>query len=753
MLFSKETLGRIDRILDAARSDGREILYEHEIYRILKVIGLETPRFVFVEHPDAVDDALLHRFNHRIVLKIVSPDIAHKQKLGGVRKVRNREPLFIQFLLHRMREEVLSHFPDDDPPDIRGFLLTEYIPHTQALGYEVLLGFREDDAFGPVLTLSKGGEDAEFFARYYDPANLFLPPLDTSRAMKLVSGLNIRYKFEEIGHPEYLEHFATAASLLSRLAWHYSFVAAPRPRFIIRALDINPFVITADNRFVAVDGFARFAPAGAEEKSVPPVNTDHLEGFFAPDGIAVVGVSANPDKSSLGRIIARQLHDMGRDDLWLLNPRGGEVVFDRTVYPLYRNLSELPRAPDLLVYAAPARYVENFLRHPGTDAPKAVILIPGIPSDMDYAGFTARLDAITPGTTRIIGPNCMGVFHAPEGENRGVNTLFIEEERLDLRSSPRANTVLLTQSGAFSVTAIDKFQNSGLLRSVVSFGNKYDVKLTDLMAYFADRPGVDLLALYAEGLDPGEGRQFFQLARSISKPIIVYKAGKTDAGAKVTASHTASMSGSYDVFRAACRQAGVILVENIETHYDLVRVFSLMSRRIPVGSRVAGVVNAGFESAVGADALIHLRQADLAQATAQRLRQLDTTGLIDTGSAFLDITPMADDRMYADFVEAVLGDPNVDCVFVSVVPHTNTLKTLPDTCRDLDSLANRLVALSEKYPKPMVISVNAGRYYQDFVSVLEENGLPVYSDIRSAITSLDRFVAWHLGQRGDGAGV
>ena len=86
----------------------------------------------------------------------------------------------------------------------------------------------------------------------------------------------------------------------------------------------------------------------------------------------------------------------------------------------------------------------------------------------------------------------------------------------------------------------------------------------------------------------------------------------------------------------------------------------------------------------------------------------------------------------------------MDCVFVAIVPHAVSLKTVPETCRDPDGLAYRLVQIASRHAKPMVVSVNAGRYYQDFVAVLEEGGLPVYSDIRSAITSLDTFVSYNL---------
>ncbi|QTA80044.1 putative CoA-binding protein [Desulfonema limicola] len=752
MQFSQQVLEKINQVFRFAHNENRKILYEHEVYKVLDCIGLETPEFIFTDNPANLNDNILKRFSHYLVLKIVSPDISHKQKLGGVKKVRNYDPLFVQFVLTQMKKEVLSHFPEHEKPDIKGFLVVEFIPHTQALGYEVLLGFKEDNAFGPVMTLSKGGDDAEFFAQYYDPPNLFLPPLDPEQSMDMVLKLNIRHKFEQKGTFEYLKYFADAASLLSRLACHYSFISEPKPEFIIKAMDINPFVISEDKRFIAVDGFALFSSADQEENSVPPVNMDNLDGFFNPSGIGVIGVSANPEKQSIGRIIAHQLHDMGRDDLYLINSNGGEICFDNKKYPMFCSIDEIQADLDLIVYAAPARFIEDFFKSLNHVSPKAIILIPGIPSDLNYGTFIQKLDCAIPdslksGKTRIMGPNCMGVFYGPKGSDKGINTLFIEEERLSLKCSKSANTVLLTQSGAFSVTAIDKFQNSGLLKSIVSFGNKYDVKLTDLTAWFSLNPLIDVIALYVEGLAPGEGRQFFQLSKNISKPIIVYKAGKTSAGAKAAESHTASLSGSYDVFKAGCKQAGIILVENIEDHYNYVKMFSLAAKKLPRGARVAGVVNAGFESAVGADELKHLQQAQLSEHTKKKLIKLNTLGLIDTSTSFLDITPMADDLMYADFVEAVLQDDNVDCVFVSIVPHSSNLKTLPETCHDPDSIASRLVDLSKNYCKPVVISVNAGRYYQDFVSILEKNGFPVYNDIRSAVKSLDCFVSYHTQKK------
>jgi acyl-CoA synthetase (NDP forming) len=746
MGLTPEMVQRIDAVLAAAEREGRRTLYEHEVYGILDTVGLGVPRHRFVREIGEVTAETLAGLGSTLVAKIVSPGIPHKQKLGGVKRVGAAEPLYVQFVLGRMLEEVVSHFDQEKAPAIVGFLLVEYVPHTQAIGYETLVGFREDPAFGPVLTVSKGGEDAEFFAAHYDPANLFLPPMRFAEALAFLRSLHIRHRFEEIGHPEYLEHMARAVAGIAALAVGYSPISAA-PRFIFTAFEINPFVISQDDRYVALDGLAEFRPVEEADAWPPGPDTANLAAFFRPQGIAVAGVSGDPGKHSLGRDIAELLHDLGRDDLVLLNPKGGRIRLGEREYPLHRSLAEAGRSVELVAYAAPAQNAPDFLRELSGCGVKAVILIPGIPSAIPYAEYADCLRAALPEGVRIIGPNCMGVYWAPDGREdspRGVNTLFINEKRLAVGSSAGANAVLLTQSGALAVTALDKLRGCRPFRAVVSFGNKYDVKVSDLLAFFEGEPAVGVVCLYVEGFDPGEGRRFFEIARGMRTPIVAYKAGRTQAGARSAASHTAAMSGSYEVFRAACQQAGVVLADTIEEYYDLVRTFSLLANRPIAGHRIAGVVNAGFESTMGADELKGLTQAQLSAATLERLNAINRHGLVDTSSPFLDVTPMADDRMYAEFVEAVMLDPGVDSVFVAIVPHAVTLKTDPESCHDADGLARRLLDLSLRHDKPMVVSVNAGRYYADFVALLEEGGLPVYGDIRSAIASLDTYVSYRL---------
>ncbi|MFO7636089.1 MAG: acetate--CoA ligase family protein [Clostridia bacterium] len=736
MELSEKTFMEIDGIFDVAHQQSRSILFEHEIYHILKLIGLSVPRFHFLRSPEELTKDILEEYGHRVVLKIVSPHIVHKQKIGGVRIINNHDDLFARYVLSRMKEEVLAGTKGYEP-EITGFLVVEFIEFTNSLGNELLIGVKTDRAFGPVVTLSKGGDDAEFFAKFYDPANLFLPHLSYDEARQLAESLKIINKFNEIGHPEYTNLIAQVAFSVSYLAKEYSFISSRKTRYHLKTLDVNPFVFSKKGEFIAVDGYAEFEKEETDKDY--SVNTENLEAFFKPDGIAVIGVSRDENKYGMGREIANLIHELGRKDLYCVNLRGGTTNIKNTEYNLYPTLDDIPANIDLAVYTAPANNVCSFFESMKKNIPKAVILIPGIPSDIGYEEFKERLRAIVPEGVRIIGPNCMGIYH---GEAPGVNTLFIEKERLAIRSNEKSNVVLLTQSGGMAITLIDKLKSTPVFKVVASFGNKYDVKITDLLKYFSDDRESNILALYVEGFDKKEGRLFFDIAKQTTKPVIVFKGGKTLAGAKAAASHTASMTGDYDTFKAACGQSGVILVEDINMYMNAIKAFSLLHHKKKTGLRAAGVFNAGFEATIASDELGILIPAQVGPDTLLELEKINTHGLADVRNSILDVTPMTDDVMYGRFIEALMKDDQVDCLIVGVVPHVENIKSTPDMCKREDSLANIIVDIFRRYDKPLVVSVNGGEYYSEFVAIMEHAGVPVYSDVRSCVGALRLFMAY-----------
>lgn len=728
---------QIDCVFKKALNDGRRYLYEFEVYTILKALGLQVPDYIFITDPCNLDEEQLAPFLPKAMAKIVSPDLAHKSRYGGVRPVSVEDPLYVRFVLNAMKEEVLSHFDADTKPKIDGFLISEFIPFTQALGNEVLIGAREDPAFGPTVTLSKGGDDAEFFARWYDPANVSIAPLSMEEAYRISHGLKIRYKLEAEGRTEDCNRIAEALYAISLLAYRYSFSIAKGARFHLLQLDINPFVFSRKDRgaFIAVDGFAEFAVAQERKNPEPRPPVSSLEPFFMPRNIAVVGVSSDTQKYSMARIIVGLLSELGRDDIYCLNPKGGEAKIANKVFTLYKSVQELPAPCSLYVFAAPAPGTRDFLET--VPEGSAVILISGIAED--YENFAELVHKHRSRGIRIIGPNCMGVFFAPDDRHPGINTLFLGEERLPLRWTKKSNVALFSQSGAMGITAVERAQYAPIYKAIVSFGNKADVNVPDLIRYFSTEKTVALMAVYLEGLGCGEGRELFCLAEKLDKPLIIYKAGRTEAGAKAAASHTASMSGDYDVFQAACRQAGIILVDELPDFYNTVKAFSMLLDTQLNGLHVGGVVNAGLDATMGADLLGSLQPGSYSPETIEKLKKLNIHALLNVGASFLDVTPMTDDQLFSDIVDCILADEQTDCAFIAIVPHIETLKTTDEVCSLPDALGPLLVQTARKYNKPLVVSVNSGNRYQGFVRVLEEGGLPVYPDIRSAMRALECF--------------
>lgn len=182
MNISNDALNKIDSIFLRANEQNRNTLFEHEVYEVLSLATLDTPVYDFVEDAAQVNASMLAKYSSEIMVKIVSENIAHKQKTGGVQRIIPHDEYFVQYVLEKMEEKVRKNTPSNSI--INGFLIVEAVTFSQGIGYEMLYGISNDRAFGPTLTLSKGGDDAEFFAKYYDNANVFLPHCTYEQSIK-----------------------------------------------------------------------------------------------------------------------------------------------------------------------------------------------------------------------------------------------------------------------------------------------------------------------------------------------------------------------------------------------------------------------------------------------------------------------------------------------------------------------------------------------------------------------------------------
>ena len=278
-----------------------------------------------------------------------------------------------------------------------------------------------------------------------------------------------------------------------------------------------------------------------------------------------------------------------------------------------------------------------------------------------------------------------------------------------------------------------------------------DLTVADHLEALADDERVKVFALYVEGFKPLDGQRIVGLARRLAaegRHVVLYRAGRTSAGAQASASHTASIAGDYAVTRELAASAGILLAESIDAFEDLVMLATALADRRSDGWRLGAISNAGFECVAMADSLSGFSLAHFEPSTAATLQELFRTahidGLVDVHNP-LDLTPMADDATYESVVEAVAADPAVDVVVVGCVPLTAQLDTLPpgpahdgDVTRP-DAVGHRLARVFKTTRKPMVVVIDSGALYDAMADGLARAGVPVFRSADRALRALD---AW-----------
>jgi 3-hydroxypropionyl-CoA synthetase (ADP-forming) len=743
----------VETILQKAADTGRGELYEHEVYKILEVLDLRTPRHYLITEAAEISRELLSSFgSSRVVMKVVSPALAHKANAGGVR-ILHKDLDFVRYSCTSM----IQDFRQREIP-VEGVLLAEYIDYSPELGNETLIGFRESETFGPVISFSKGGSDAEHFAAHFSPPNLVLPPLSPEWARALLSSTEIHKKFLTDGKQEYIEQILDTKLKFSELATAFSNFFPTGSHHVITEFEINPFVFDRDGQMIALDGYAVFAEAdlsaAEEEASQDSVAFRNLEAFFKPEGVAVVGVSAT-DQSRPGNIIASNLLRLERDDIYCVNPRGGAVNLEGQELLLFRSLKELPQKAELVIVTVPAAAAVEVVRDAAAAGCRAVLLIPGGFSETshDRGPEEEMLSLCREKGIRIMGPNCLGVVYAGgERNEKGLNTFFIPQAKFQVDLSRDRNMALFSQSGALGLVELTELRQAVSPKVVVSYGNQLDVGPCDLIRFWGDDPEIRVIGVYIEGFKSRDGRRFFNIAsRGLTDknrvPIVVYKAGRTQEGQRATQSHTASIAGEYAVAKAAMKQAGLIVAETMAQHQGFIKIFAMLHDSTVGGNRVAVITNAGYEKANAADNLGTLVPADLDEATQTKLREILPPFV--TVETMLDLTPMVGDEIFVKAVDLLLASDAVDSLLISIVPHTGYLHTTDAEIEAYpENIAAGIVATAARYRKPLTVSITAtsgtGSAYNTLGTVLEQGGVPVYRTAEEAVGFLNEFVRYHL---------
>ena len=436
-----------------------------------------------------------------------------------------------------------------------------------------------------------------------------------------------------------------------------------------------------------------------------------LEGFFAPKTVAVVGVAREPGK--VGHFVFRNLIDGGfPGTVWPINPKADEILGRRC----YASVEELPSAPDLAIIAVPAAFVPAVIRQCATvGISSAIILSAGF---KETGPVGARLErevaqAAQAGGVRLLGPNSLGLVATPSK----LNAAFAG-------SLPRPGGVaFLSQSGALGTAILDESASDGPgIAYFVSLGNRADVAEHDLLIDWEDDPAVRVAAGYLESIR--DGAAFLAAARSFTRkrPLVLLKAGTSDAGARAVSSHTGSLAGSDVAYDSALRDCGALRVRTQEELMDAALAFDLVP--IPTGPGVALLTNAGGLGVLATDEAERrgLSMASLDGDTVAALRSC----LPDAAAFYnpVDVLGDADPRRYADAIRALLADDGVHSLLVMLTPQAMS--------RPVET-AEAIVAAVGESEIPVIACFAGGEAVDPARSVLREAGVACYPTPERAV--------------------
>jgi acyl-CoA synthetase (NDP forming) len=390
---------------------------------------------------------------------------------------------------------------------------------------------------------------------------------------------------------------------------------------------------------------------------------------------------------------------------------------------------------DLAVIAVPAPAVGQALRDCGRAAiPFAVVLTAGFrETGAEGRELEEQLKrAIAESGVRIVGPNCQGMLSLQSRVYAAFGSVADETEF-------RAGSVSCAfQSGGFGYAVVNLAEAQGVgFRICVSSGNETDIDMPELLSAFLDDAGTSLAFAYLEGTP--NARRLLDVGRKSlesGKPVLIWKAGTTEAGVKAAASHTANMTGSYDLYRAALRQAGLIEVDDVEPIVDIAKLFA--QGRLPRGNAVGVLSISGGSGVVYTDAAVRggLTLPPFSDATLAALKKVVPWFGSPENPADVTANLVNNMGLFAEALDIVLADPRLDQISILLASISGSRA---------EQLAEAVATAAAKTDKPINVAWS-GRQEKsaEAVKALTEAGVPfVPTPVRlaRAAATLTRFAA------------
>jgi len=449
-----------------------------------------------------------------------------------------------------------------------------------------------------------------------------------------------------------------------------------------------------------------------------------LEALFSPGAVAVVGASTAPGK--VGHAILANLISAGFEGTIVpVNPKAKELLGK----PCWPRLSEYSGKIDLSVIAVPTAAVKDAVQDSVSAGAKSIIVITAgfKETGTEGAALEAEITSMCKAAgVRLMGPNCLGLINT----HHKLNASFASH------TPAQGGISVISQSGALITSILDwaAGRHHGLAK-LISVGNKADLNEIDFLKALGDDENTKVIMGYLESITSGE--EFVSTAEAVAakKPIVILKAGTTQAGGKAASSHTGSLAGADIAYGAAFKRSGVIRADTFEQLLDCATALAMQP--LPKGDKVAIITNAGGPGIMAADAVENsgMKVTQLGSETATALRQ-KLPAAASVGNP-IDVLGDADPDRYAMAVNAAQDDPAADAIIVLLTPQAMTypLETA------------RAIAKNLRGVKPVLASFLGAKDVVPARHELVAHSLPDYFSPERAVAALKSMVDYAAWRR------
>lgn len=465
-----------------------------------------------------------------------------------------------------------------------------------------------------------------------------------------------------------------------------------------------------------------------------------LDAVFNLRSVAIIGVAAGDSGFNTGRLFLNHIIEYGFEGkIYVVNPKGGEVLGLR----IYPHLQDIPEEVDYVISCIQAPFVLQLIKDSAAKGVKAICLFTSGFAEFGTEKGRAlekEIQRLAQSTgVRVIGPNCLGI-HSPKANFSFAPDLPHETGPVSLICQSGGNTIYVVRAAGARGIRFSK---------VISYGNACDIDETDLLEYLRQDTETKMVAAYIEGVK--NGRRFYRALRELSalKPVVVLKGGVTRAGARVAASHTASLAVSRDVWMRALDQAGAISVDTLDEMVDMLVTLQYMPKL--EGKRLAMAGVGGGAGVLGTDDWD--RAGFVLPELPEQIRQAFRAALGNEAGTILS-NPV--DIPHLGFGHETFGNAltklsdfeGVD-LLVFHLPIRGIMLSLAVAPILLDRETETILKLHRESNKPIAVVAHymatgeGWHFATKYVKEFYEGGLPVYHSVPSAAKAIDRFIRYH----------